>query len=139
MTRRTIAVLAVCAIWLGILAACEPTGDVRCDDYWGPQVHIERNGYRLDCTPPFEGRANDGRLVAGWTETSTRTVWMWPDRHRSPALFRRSLWHEAGHTYGYDEWHSDVFAWCHLTPHERDGLGWLAPMPTLADCTKVAP
>lgn len=124
------------------VAACEPTGSERCDELkhaFGARAVAEAQGYRVDCTPGFEGRAPDGRLVVGWTEHKSRTVWIWPNRikvtHDDAGLLR-VLWHEAGHTIGLDEHGAEVYAWCHMTAAEVDGIGFESPYPTEAECSK---
>lgn len=139
--RRQQSLVALVALVPAILlAACEPTGSPRCDSVaWGAQAHIFLNGWTLDCDPPFDGYSEgQNRTVAGWADAKTRTVYVWPEHNRTDAILRKTITHEAGHTYGYGEWLSDVFAWCHLAPHERDGLAFLAPYPTQNDCHRVA-
>lgn len=132
-TLMRAAVLAILGAWA--LAACQPTGDPRCDSELPAIAHITANGYRLDCAPDFEGRRNDGRLALAWTSTSDRTVYVWPDRFQSQRTLVKTLYHEAGHTAGWsNEWHADHWAWCHMKPHQRDGVGFLAPMPTQSGC-----
>lgn len=136
MNRRLVAVLAVCAMWLGILAACQPTGHPRCDqqlDVWG---EIDAAGWDLDCTPDFPNRGGQGQTILGWADSTSRTVYVWPEVLDSNAKLRKTLWHELAHVYGItDEADAERYSYCR---DPQEGVGYrLAAFPTAADCERL--
>lgn len=136
---ETVAILVILVIVCLGFAACQPTGDNRCEQPdIRPWAYIEAAGWTLDCDPPFPGVAGDGRTVSGWADFRSNTVYVWPDNASTERLLTKTLFHEAGHAVGFrDEWLADVWAWCRMTTEQKDGLGFLAPYPQKSDCRKV--
>jgi hypothetical protein len=117
------------------LAACEPTGNLRCDAHADILDEIESHGWTVDCAPGFENEGTvDGVTwfpITGWSDAATSTVWVWPkavakgtefDVRRGTAVgewhvtddqMRHLLWHELAHVTGItDEDDAEAYAWC---------------------------
>lgn len=134
---RAVALVLIVLICTAVTCACQPTGSARCDQLVGgfaPRAVIEQHGYRVDCDPGFSSWSeSEGRYVSGWDDTSTHTIWIWPDRIRvfanagSPdAHLLHTFWHEAGHTTGLtSECAADRYAYKHMKPAEREGIGFV--------------
>ena len=60
--------------------------------------------------------------MLGWTEHSSHTVWMWPDKMLDNRVLRKVAWHEVGHvvwerqgrtgTQVQEERWADGYAYC---------------------------
>lgn len=140
---RRLVILPLAMVFMAAAAttcACEPTGSTRCDNLaaaFPARAIIESNHYRVDCSPGFSSW-NGERYVSGWNDPSTHTVWIWPDRIRvfvnsgsNDAMLLKTFWHEAGHTTGIgdgcaNEIKADQYAYKHMKPAEREGIGFLA-------------
>ena len=119
--HRIIAILFVLTSVAG-LSACQPTGSARCDKLVAQISRAEGLGYRLRCDAPFPGQSNSGRLVLGWTDHSTDTIWIWPARLLDDRALRKVAWHEVGHvvwerrhrsgTQAEEERWADGYAYC---------------------------
>ena len=119
--HRTALILFV-ALGVAGLAGCQPTGNARCDKLTAQIARADQNGYRLRCDAPFAGQANTGRLVLGWTDHATDTIWIWPERLVDSRALRKVAWHEVGHvvwerrnrsgTQAEEERWADGFAYC---------------------------
>lgn len=122
------------------LAACEPTGDIRCDRHADILIEIEAHGWTTDCAPDFPNVTPDGNRVAGWADPSTKQVVLWPDVFAHHGALRKTLWHELAHVRGiYDEVDADTYSWCR---EAIEGVGYRvagpdAWPPTGADCRRV--
>ncbi len=81
----------------GGLAACQPTGNPRCDALVGPVSRADSFGYRVRCDASFPGVSSTGQNVLGWTDHKTKTVWMWPNKMKDDRVLRKVAWHEVGH------------------------------------------
>ena len=79
------------------MSARATTGNARCDKLTAQIARADQNGYRLRCDAPFAGQANTGRLVLGWTDHATDTIWIWPERLVDSRALRKVAWHEVGH------------------------------------------
>ncbi len=121
LLRRPTAV-ALALLVGGALAACEPTGNARCDALGAQRVAAERLDYPIKCDAKVEGVANDGRSVLGWTDHENRTIWLWPTKMTDDRVLRKVAWHELGHvawdvlgrkgTQADEERWADGFAYC---------------------------
>lgn len=130
--------LVLAPLFIAATCACQPTGSPRCDQLVGAfpaRAVIEDNGWRVDCDPGFSSWSpEEGRYVSAWNDTARKTVWIWPERitvfknSGSPdAQLLHTFWHEAGHTTGItSECLADRYAAKHMTPKEREGIGFLA-------------
>lgn len=139
--RRTLRVLVVSVSAVLTLAACEPSGDIRCDKHAGILWEIDQRGWTVDCTPGFPNRGTrDGGEtwfpIWGWADEGSKTVWLWPDAIPTAAALRKTLWHELAHVYGIaDEIDADRYSWCR---EPIDGVGYRFPsFPTAADCERL--
>lgn len=115
--RRTLGALVAGVSMMLALAACEPTGDRRCDQHVGIVLEIQSHGWTVDCTPGFPNRGTyDGQTwftIWGWADADTRTVWVWPDAVPSDDHLRYVLWHELAHVRGITgEDDADAYSWC---------------------------
>lgn len=142
--RRTLGALAAGVSLVLALAACEPTGDIRCDAHVDILDEIESHGWTINCDPDFENKGTyDGGQtwfpIWGWADANRQTVWIWPhavpaedieiERHgahwdvknwqvKDPYM-RYLLWHELAHVTGIsDEDDADAYAHC------REDLGF---------------
>ena len=94
--RRSAAVLGVLLV-AATLTGCQPTGHPRCDALKAQVATADAQGYRVRCDASFSGQSNAGHSVLGWTEHSSHTVWMWPDKMLDNRVLRKVAWHEVGH------------------------------------------
>lgn len=101
-------------------------------------------GYRVDCnsTAPL----GDPRLFE-WVNHDERTVTL-NTTGKTDQQVRAMTEHAAGHIWrtvvtgrsndqAEEERQASIYAWCHLTPSERDGLGWPRTLPS--DCSGYRP
>jgi hypothetical protein len=127
--------LVLAPLLIAATCACQPTGVPRCDklvEAFTARAVIEDHGYRLDCDPGFSSW-NGTRYVSAWTDRERMTVWIWPDRitvfanaGSKDAQLVHNLWHEAAHTTGISrECVADEWAYKHMKPREREGIGFL--------------
>ena len=141
---RTLRALIAAPVLALTLAACEPTGDLRCDAHVDILDEIEGHGWTIDCAPDFENRGTtDGGQtwfpIWGWADANNQTVWIWPDAvpfdpdrvevRRGDGIgewivrddhLRYLLWHELAHVSGINnEDDADAYAYC----RERLGFG----------------
>ena len=138
------------------LAACQPaaalvlagdtgtwspdgaTGHVLCDRQVDIVAEIEAEGWTVDCTPDFPAvRGDTGAPIWGWTDTSRRTVWLWPERwEMEDRDVRVGLWHELHHVLGgRSEDDAMMFSFCRERP--PGGAMLLAAVPTPERCAAV--
>ena len=136
--HRTLRVLAASVVLATTFAACQPTGSTRCDAYWPPLAVMEtQTAYRMDCTPGFPNKTPTGQNILGWADHGTKTLWIWPDGI-SDRLLHKVMWHEVGHAKGHhSEHHADAYAYCHMSAAEREGISFMYPWPSPADCRRL--
>ena len=134
----TLLLLLLTALVAFGLTACRPTGHTACDSYWPPLAVMEtQTNYNMDCSPSFEGRKNNGALTTAYVDHGDRMIYVWPDR-MSYASLRKTMWHEVAHAKGISsEHHADAYAYCHMAPHEREGVSFIAPLPGSEDCRRL--
>jgi hypothetical protein len=104
------------------LAACQPTGSARCDKLQATLAQAESYGYRVRCDATFPGVSSTGQNVLGWTDHTTKTIWMWPAKMTDQRVLRKVAWHEVGHiawtrqhrtgTQSAEERWADGYAYC---------------------------
>ena len=129
--RRFLLLASILAL-LGTFSACdEYTGHPRCDiDMAPPLWDIWEEHVNVDCSPNFSAYDQYGIYHHAWWDPARKMVWVWPDKMSDRLMFK-ILWHESGHVHGHvSEWAADAYAWCHMTPEQRLGIGFLSPKPT---------
>lgn len=86
------------------------TGDALLDRFQTPLQRIVNFGWKVDATPGFSSLSeSEGRQVAAWAQTATKTVWIWPERISSKPrgsemwlkAARKLIWHELGHVHWF--------------------------------------